>query len=96
MKIFFRVDASLCMGIGHLMRCLTLADALCKRGAQVRFICREHKGHLIDQIRHKAIPVTVLPVPVITDTSGNEDYEAWLGVSQADDAKESIAALTVS
>ena len=93
MKIIFRVDASLCMGIGHLMRCLTLADALRDRGFQIRFICREHKGHLIDQIRHKAIPVTVLPAPFITDTTGSEDYAAWLGVSQADDAKESIAAL---
>jgi len=93
MKVFFRVDASLFMGIGHFMRCLTLADALRERDAQVRFICREHKGHLIDKLSQKAIPVTVLPAPVITDTPESESYAAWLGVSQADDAKESIAAL---
>ena len=93
MKVIFRVDASLCMGIGHLMRCLTLADALSKRCVQVRFICREHKGHLIDQIRHKAIPVTILPAPILKDTSGSECYAAWLGVSQTVDAKETIAAL---
>ena len=93
MKVFFRVDASLFMGIGHFMRCLNLADALLERDAQVRFICREHKGHLIDKLSQKAIPVTVLPAPVITDTPESESYAAWLGVSQADDAKESIAAL---
>ena len=93
MKVFFRVDASLCMGIGHFMRCLTLADALRDRGKQVRFICREHNGHLIDKLSQKAIPVTVLPASVITDSSGSENYAAWLGVSQAVDAKESIEAI---
>ena len=93
MKVIFRVDASLCMGIGHFMRCLTLADALRDRGVQVRFICREHNGHLIEKLSQKAIPVTVLHAPVITDSSGSENYAAWLGVSQAEDAKESIEAL---
>jgi UDP-2,4-diacetamido-2,4,6-trideoxy-beta-L-altropyranose hydrolase len=93
MKVVFRVDASLCMGIGHFMRCLTLADALRERGAQVRFICREHNGHLVNKLSQKAIPVTVLPAPETTDISGREDYAAWLGVSQAEDAKESIEAL---
>lgn len=53
MKIAFRTDASLQMGSGHVMRCLTLADALRARGAQCHFISRLHPGHLLELIRQR-------------------------------------------
>ena len=53
MKVAFRVDASLQMGSGHVMRCLTLADALTAQGAQCHFISREHPGHLLEVIRQR-------------------------------------------
>jgi spore coat polysaccharide biosynthesis predicted glycosyltransferase SpsG len=43
MKVIFRVDASLQMGTGHVMRCLTLAQVLKENGADAEFICRKHK-----------------------------------------------------
>ena len=49
MRVIFRVDASLQMGTGHVMRCLTLAQVLKENGADVEFICRKHKGNLIDK-----------------------------------------------
>ena len=51
LKVVFRVDASLEIGTGHVMRCLTLAQVLKDNGASVDFICREHEGNLIDKIR---------------------------------------------
>lgn len=93
MKIVFRVDASAQMGIGHLIRCLTLAEALRERGVQIRFVCREHTGNLIALLRQRAMPVTVLPAPMIKETKPGEDYAAWLGVTQAKDAGQTIAAL---
>ena len=93
MKIVFRVDSSVLIGIGHLIRCLTLAESLRERSVQVHFICREHAGNLIALLQQKAMPVTVLPAPAIIDTVRGEDYAVWLGVTQADDAEQVISAL---
>lgn len=41
MKVFFRVDASLYIGIGHAMRCLTLARVLKENGADVELIQKQ-------------------------------------------------------
>lgn len=93
MKVVFRVDSSTRMGIGHLMRCLTLAKALRERAIQTQFICRELAGNLIALLQQNAIPVTVLPTPSGNDTTSNEDYAAWLGVTQETDAKQTIKVL---
>lgn len=94
MKVVFRVDASVRMGTGHVMRCLTLAASLRERGVQIRFICRELSGNLIARLRQEALPVTVLPAPEMgNDTTFNEDYVAWLGVTQVEDAVQTIEAL---
>lgn len=53
MNVIFRVDASIHIGSGHVMRCLTLADRLQELGANVGFICKESPGNLIDFIRKK-------------------------------------------
>ena len=57
MRVIFRVDASLQMGTGHVMRCLTLAQVLKKNGENVKFICRKHEGNLIDKIRSSGFNV---------------------------------------
>ena len=46
MKVAFRADASVQIGAGHVMRCLTLADNLREQGARTRFLCRPLPGHL--------------------------------------------------
>ena len=62
MKVIFRVDSSLKMGTGHVMRCLTLAQALKENGVNVEFICRKHEGNLIDKICSNGFNVHKLEV----------------------------------
>ena len=50
MTVVFRVDASVAIGSGHVMRCLTLANALTEKGMVCLFICRENEGNLISKI----------------------------------------------
>jgi UDP-2,4-diacetamido-2,4,6-trideoxy-beta-L-altropyranose hydrolase len=90
MKVAFRVDASSRMGTGHVMRCLTLAEALSERGAEVLFVTRDHVGNLLPLLRQFA--TTVLPRPDVPPAS-TEDYAAWLGVAQAVDASETARAV---
>jgi UDP-2,4-diacetamido-2,4,6-trideoxy-beta-L-altropyranose hydrolase len=93
MKVAFRVDASVQIGSGHLMRCLTLAEALRERGVDTNFICREHVGNLIALLGGKEMPVMVLPAPRTKDTSHGADYAVWLGVPSGEDAEQTINAL---
>lgn len=95
MKVAFRTDASLQMGTGHVMRCLTLGDALAARGATCQFICRAHEGNLIDFIRSKGYVVHALPMTHLTPEEGPVQKDAspsalahglWLGATQAQDA----------
>jgi UDP-2,4-diacetamido-2,4,6-trideoxy-beta-L-altropyranose hydrolase len=93
MKVTFRVDASVHMGSGHLMRCVTLAETLRERGVHTGFICREHVGNLIGLLRQKEMPVAVLPAPETTDSSRGNGYVDWLGVTPTEDAEQTIKAL---
>lgn len=103
MKVVFRVDASLEIGSGHVMRCLTLADALSSRGAICRFICRTHSGNLIEFIENKGYHVHALGlgIQVSERTAALDDgdcvpeprHRHWLGTSQSQDATDCIPIL---
>ena len=103
MKNFaFRADASLLMGSGHVMRCLTLADALTTQGAQCHFISREHPGHLLGLIRQRGFAVTALPavIPPLTANTQNGSerptepvHAPWLGCDWQTDADQTRAIL---
>ncbi len=60
MRIAFRVDASAAIGSGHVTRCVTLASALGRAGAETLFICRDHPGHLNDYLVEQGFPVARL------------------------------------
>jgi len=101
MRINFRADASLQMGSGHVMRCLTLADALKGQGAQCQFISRVHPGHLLEFIRQRGHEVSSLPAtfpqPSPHDTSDSTQepaHAAWLGCDWQTDAQQTRAILS--
>lgn len=91
--IVFRADASLQIGTGHVMRCLTLARALRETGAQCRFVTRALEGHLGDRIAKEGFEVTLLPAPDGPAPDGPPDHAAWAGVDWARDARETREAL---
>ena len=94
MKVIFRVDASLKMGTGHVMRCLTLAQTLKENGANVKFICRRHEGSLIDKIRSNGFDVHALEVSEEIETDNKLVHSHWLGATQQQDSDECIDVLS--
>lgn len=92
LRIIFRTDASLQMGTGHVMRCLTLATALKQQGAAVTFICRDHTGNLIEKIQQTGFTVhklTTINKPVTNKQPSEKKqlfHAAWLGTTQEQDA----------
>ncbi len=94
MPVIIRTDASIQIGSGHVMRCLTLAGALADRGDDIVFVCREHPGNLIDRIRQTGYRVLCLPYcrDMVADHYPDE-YAQWLVVDQKIDAVETLAAL---
>lgn len=58
MKVIIRADASIHIGSGHVMRCLTIADKLRERGHKVVFFMEPLPGHLIGLVESKGYRVT--------------------------------------
>lgn len=81
MLIFFRVDSSLLMGTGHMMRCLTLASYIERYGFKVKFIMRKHAGNMIGELKNRNIEYKLLPKP---------HNNSLLGVSEVEDANQCL------
>ena len=91
--IAIRVDASHQIGTGHFMRCLTLADALSQRGAQIRFISRHLPEYLQDMLRDKGYEFRMLESPA-NEKIDDLAHVHWLGTTQQSDAEEALQLLS--
>jgi UDP-2,4-diacetamido-2,4,6-trideoxy-beta-L-altropyranose hydrolase len=94
MRIAFRADASLQIGTGHIMRCLTLADALSNEGAQCIFICRPHPGNMMDMILQRGHAlISLLPEANSFLPSRYPRHAKWLGADWISDVVQTRQAL---
>ena len=94
MNVLFRVDASILIGSGHVMRCLTLANALSSNNWVCSFICYPHRGNLIKQIEDSGYQVFSSKAfqneKEVLRVGGSTRYSGWLGQGADDDASLSI------
>lgn len=99
MNVVFRVDASIQIGTGHVMRCLTMAEALAHKGYDCHFICRDLPGHFGEYISGKGYKLSLLPAPTASSSrlsaSVSEDCCRWLGVSWHEDSRQTLGVLTM-
>lgn len=88
----FRVDASLAIGTGHVMRCLTLARALVEEGCRCHFVMGKHQGNLAEFVAANGMAVHLLDIPPGLKSPesmplAGEKY-SWLGKSWEEDAEQ--------
>jgi len=93
MNIAFRVDSSIEIGTGHVMRCLTLAYKLKKQNNNIFFICRDYPGNLKEFINTSGYPVALLPKMSITTITGISDYLTLANKTWEKDANDTVSAI---
>jgi len=82
MMIVFRVGASSDVGLGHLSRCMSLAEVLRSRGNKVSFICRDDEAKSFNFLENRLLKAIPLP----SNTASSE-------ISQETEDDETIDAL---
>jgi UDP-2,4-diacetamido-2,4,6-trideoxy-beta-L-altropyranose hydrolase len=89
-RVVFRVDASVEMGMGHLVRCMSLANALAEEGTEVFFLLRSHAAALTGMIEADGHAVRLLPDP--PQDSGAAPTR-WLPTTWQRDAGQTLDAI---
>lgn len=90
MNVLIRVDGFNAIGIGHFMRCFTLAEELRKVGFYTRFICRNLPFKLQELLSNNGHTFNLLNCNNSNITADTIKYFDWLRINQEDDAKESL------
>jgi UDP-2,4-diacetamido-2,4,6-trideoxy-beta-L-altropyranose hydrolase len=93
-QVVIRVDASIEIGMGHLARCLSLADELARNGAKIVFVMREHAGRFGGLVEANGHSLLLLPDPEQheVDTTGTA-HAHWLPIKWQGDAAQTSEAI---
>lgn len=93
--IAFRVDSGQKIGMGHVMRCMTLATRLKDLGVASLFICRPSTGSIEDKITAAGFELKVLPAAKkIVMPPSMLMHGDFLPCSQLEDAQATLDALS--
>ena len=94
-RVAIRVDGSTEIGSGHVQRCLALASALRRAGAQVRFVLRDLGASFDEQIAARGYATTLLPRPPADVLAARSVSSAdWAKVPALLDAEETVSVLS--
>lgn len=93
--IVFRVDSADQIGVGHIMRCLTLADELHQTGAEIHFVSSDYPGHMADMIQSHGFQCTLLEKTEFQYTKSQGDTERinWSNFDWEKDANETTTVI---
>ncbi|MEO9461759.1 MAG: UDP-2,4-diacetamido-2,4,6-trideoxy-beta-L-altropyranose hydrolase [Marinomonas sp.] len=91
-RVLLRVDASLELASGHVMRCMTLAKKIAEQGGECVFVCRDLEGNMIDAIIAAGFAVNVLTKQ---PQLASDCIDARLGATEAVDAKQTLSAIAL-
>lgn len=96
MNVVFRVDSSAVIGTGHVVRCEALARELKARHHSVLFICRELHANIIESLENNGYEVLRLPSSASNELPhlDNHKHSRWLTVSQKDDLRDTVRAIS--
>jgi len=91
-RILVRADASVAIGSGHVMRCLTLADVLREKGASVEFSCRPLDGNLCALIESRGFTAHKLAeVHAIDSVAAGRETAAFCQKQDAEATANTVA-----
>lgn len=93
MKIAFRVDASNKVGLGHIKRCLSLAEELRTLGAKVIFVTRDLGVDVDRLVKSANFQLSKLPFVEAADIANRTTHAEWAGVGWQVDADQTVGVL---
>ncbi|MDO6774779.1 UDP-2,4-diacetamido-2,4,6-trideoxy-beta-L-altropyranose hydrolase [Shewanella sp. 3_MG-2023] len=91
-QVLIRTDSGQHIGSGHIMRCLTIANSLSRKGAIVTFCCRNHSGHQAKVLEGFNV-LQLSESAQYIQGDGDYPHSHWLGCTEAQDAEDTLEAV---